>query len=251
MVFHFVTMVHGDTATGGRLARKREVRLETILDAATSILASDGLEAVTLQRVATATGYVPAALYRYVGSKDGLLALLQRRAVADAHRAFLAAQEALRERTAKADDRVAAIAAIDDAARFYLDLPRTHPETWLLIAVLLGDPRPLLSDDESRRTAPVLLAFLGDVHGLFERAAEVGALRPGDAQRRTLAHWATLHGALGLEKMRRIAPGFPSAADVGRDGSRALLAAWGAEDAVLTRAARLVGDAPRTRRGRT
>lgn len=225
MVIHDTAAAAG--APEGRLRRKREVRLEAILDAATALIAAEGLEAATLARVAAATGYVPAALYRYVGSKDGLLAGLQRRAIADAHRAFEAAvaeAEALPARSAA--DR--ALAALLAAARSYLELPRTRPEAWLLIALLLGDPRPLLSDAESLKTAPLLGAFLADVRALFERAASAGALDPGDAGERTLAFWSALHGASALAKMRRIAPQLPAATEVGEATARALLGAWGA-----------------------
>jgi AcrR family transcriptional regulator len=76
MMIHFVN-VH-DAAPVTRLQRKRELKIEAVLDAASAILERDGLDGMTLQRVAQSMGLVPAALYRYVGSKDGLLAALQR-----------------------------------------------------------------------------------------------------------------------------------------------------------------------------
>lgn len=231
-----------EAASSPRVAKKREVRVESLLEAASAILAKEGLEGLTLARVAHAMGWVPAALYRYVGSKDGLLAMMQRRAVADAHRGFGEAQAALASRVGRTAPVTVSLAALLAGADYYLDLPRTKPESWLLVAILLGDPRPLLSDEESRKTAPHLLAFLGDVQQLFERAAELGALAPGDATLRTLAFWASLQGALSLEKARRIAPGLPSGQTVGLASAKALLAGWGAEAPTLARAERLAVD---------
>ncbi len=220
-----------------RVRQKRERRVEELLDAAAGVLELHGLEGLTLARVAEAMGWVPAALYRYVGSKDGLLAMMQRRAISETHQSFRAAQAAL---PLPLDDaRQGVLAALLAGARFYLDLPRTHPQAWLLIAILLGDPRPLLSDEESQRTAPLLLAFLSEVRVLFEQAATSRALSDGDAMARTLAFWATLQGALSLEKARRIAPALPSAADVGLASAQAMLLGWGASHADVAAATEL------------
>ncbi len=232
-----------------RLERKRELRAEAILDRAAAIVATEGIERLTLQHVAGALGYVPAALYRYFGSKDALLAALQRRAIGEVHRGFAASQAALSARAHRASPPTAALAALLEAARFYLALPAALPDAWRLIAILLGDPRPLLSDDESRRTAPLLLAFLGDVRLLFERAADAGALGRADpiepkrdprsrSLERTLVFWSALQGALALEKARRIALELPDASRVGMAATTALLAGWGAQPEAVRRAER-------------
>lgn len=223
-------MVHAE-----RTEQRREVRTEVILDRAMVLLAEEGLEKLTLGRLATSLGYVPAALYRYFDSKDALLAAMQRRAVGELHEAFRRDQLAMPAGTLALDLLLA-------GARTYLSFPATHPHAWHLAALLLGDPRPLLSDDESRKTAPHLLAFLGEVQGLIVRAQQAGELGPGNAVERTLALWASLHGAASLEKIRRIAPEMPSALEVGTASVRALLSGWGASAERLEGVARRVED---------
>jgi hypothetical protein len=166
--------------------------------------------------------------------------MLQRPAVADAHEGFRASQEALRVRSGRCAASTIRLGALLAAARHYLALPRERPQSWLLVAILLGDPRPLLSDEEARRTAPLLLAFLADVRALFDEAAAEGVLAPGDATMRTLAFWASLQGAMSLEKARRLAPDLPSAEVVGGATVRTLLLGWGAPPQVLVRAERWV-----------
>ena len=52
---------------------------DAVVDAALAILASDGLEAVTMRRVAAALDTGPASLYVYVAGRDGLLqAIIER-----------------------------------------------------------------------------------------------------------------------------------------------------------------------------
>ena len=235
----------------GRVEKKREARTSAVLDAAMEILAAEGLEALTLGRLAKALGYVPAALYRYFDSKDALLAALQRRAVLAIHRSLQEALQALEPRLTSAPPDVASLARLLGCARFYLAVPRTDPEVAFLVALLLGDPRPLLSDEESRRTAPLLLALLTDVRTLFEAAEASSALSKGDGLERTLALWAMLAGALSLEKARRIAPGLPSSAAIGSMAAQALLGGWGADPRQLERASRLLADDPKSRKKST
>lgn len=55
---------------------KRELSTERIVDAAMEIADADGLDAVSMGRVATALGFTPMSLYRYVTGKDDLLLLM-------------------------------------------------------------------------------------------------------------------------------------------------------------------------------
>lgn len=59
---------------------KRELSHESIVDAAIEIANSEGLAAVTMQRVAKSFGFTTMALYRYVSSKDDLQVLMLDRA---------------------------------------------------------------------------------------------------------------------------------------------------------------------------
>lgn len=223
-----------------RVAKKREIRTEAILDEAMKLLASEGLDRLTLGRLAEALGYVPAALYRYFASKDALLAALQRRAVVAIDAAVQVALADVDVRTKQAPPDVARLAALLEAARVYVHLPETHPEEWFLVAILLGDPRLLLSSEESLRTAPLLGALLGAVRARFDAAVEASALAEGDATTRTLAFWATLQGALTLAKARRIAPDLPDAPTVAGVALTAMLRGWGAPEPALARAQKIV-----------
>jgi AcrR family transcriptional regulator len=223
-----------------RVERKRDARTSAILDEAMRILTAEGLDALTLGRLARSLDVVPAALYRYFESKDALLAALQRRAVALIHTRMREALVRLEPRTRKLAPDAAILAKILGVAELYLSLPRTEPQTHFLVALLVGDPRPLLSDEEGKRTAPLLLALLGDVDALFREATDARALAKGDSFERTLAFWAVLQGTLALEKARRIAPALPPAKIVATDAVAAMLVGWGAESSALRRARRLV-----------
>lgn len=72
---------HGIAASWGIAAApqrgpKRELTLERITEAAIEIADDEGLDAVSMNRVATKLGYTPMSLYRYVSGKDDLLQLM-------------------------------------------------------------------------------------------------------------------------------------------------------------------------------
>lgn len=234
-----MVMRHETSTAPSRVEQKRVARTEGILDEAMKILAAEGIDALTLGRLAKALDYVPAALYRYFDSKDALLAALQRRAVGEIHAGLRDAQATVEESLRRSPPEVAALAALLTSARYYLELPRTNPNAYFLVAVLMGDPRPLLSDEESRRTAPLLVGLLTDVQTMFGVAADARALARGDDVMRTLAFWALLQGTLSLEKARRIAPALPTGVEVGAAAVAALLVGWGATPSVVKRAEQL------------
>jgi AcrR family transcriptional regulator len=223
----------------GLRAQKRELMNGFVVERAMELLEDGGLEALTLARVAESVGYTTTAIYRYFPSKDALVAAMQRQAIRDVHERF--SLETLR-RTESLEGPAAtrSVALLMIAAEIYLALPVDEPLAWSLVAVLLGDPRPLLSDEESERAAPVLESFLAAVDGLFQRAAEAEALERGDARERTLALWAALHGALCLEKARRIVAKTPAPSAIAKPIVRALLLSWGASSARISAAERLI-----------
>jgi AcrR family transcriptional regulator len=68
-------LLWGRRATGQRGPR-RGLSIDAIVRAAVDIADRDGLEAVSMARVASEVGFTPMSLYRYVSSKDELLALM-------------------------------------------------------------------------------------------------------------------------------------------------------------------------------
>ncbi|MFO0553001.1 MAG: helix-turn-helix domain-containing protein [Polyangiaceae bacterium] len=212
-----------------------------MLAASSRIFAADGLEGLTLGRVASELDLVPAALYRYFPSKDALIAALQRRAIGELAALYRAHLEALRPTLDTLAPTTRAIALVLSTARFYLELPQRVPELWRLVAVLLGDPRALLPDEEAMRAAPLLAEFLSSAVDVLSEAARVGAITPGSAdaaRARTLSLWAALHGALCLEKLRRFDPSSPSAMELGLGLVEDLLRGWGADATTTGRARR-------------
>jgi AcrR family transcriptional regulator len=212
-----VTAIHSEDR---RKSRKKQ-RRDEMLRHAQALIADEGIDALTLGRLARDFDLVPAALYRYFASKDALIAELQRRTIEALHPRFAAAVA-----PAGADD--SALGPLLRAGRFYLALPAQEPEAYAFITQLLGDPRPLVPDDEALRTAPALLAFLADVAALIRSAQTQGALAPGSASQRALMLWAALQGVCQLGKLGRFDSTRFDVPALGDATLTTLLLGWGA-----------------------
>lgn len=211
-------MVHEMAATPRAL--RREQASERILDAAERILGSEGLEALTMQRLASELGLTVGAAYRYFPSKEAIVAALQRRVL-----------------VALSDDLAGALAlAIDDpleriavVARLYTTLAARRPLHAGLISRMMGDPANLVDAESGAANTRVALE-IGAI-GVRELAAarEAGALAAGSDVERTLALFAALTGTVQTRKLERWGiPGL-SADALASEVLRALLVGWGAE----------------------
>ncbi len=179
--------------------------MREILDAAQRIVATEGLEALTLGHLARHLDLVPTALYRYFDSKDALLAALGGDTVSALRKRFDERRAAVRERAQALhlDEGAAALSELLAAAEEYLALPRVAPERFRLVSLLLADPRPLVADAEAQAHVPAIAAFLDDIRALFVRAERGGALSAGDPMDRTAVLWAALQGTAQLGKLGR------------------------------------------------
>lgn len=81
-VSRLVALAWGVAASPQR-GPKRELSHERIVDAAMALADAEGLQAVTMQRIAQGFGFTTMAMYRYVSSKDELYQLMLDASVAD------------------------------------------------------------------------------------------------------------------------------------------------------------------------
>jgi AcrR family transcriptional regulator len=260
-MIHKVNMVHTLTARAPQRRRaaaagfiphahRRDTKTDAIVQTAFRVLEADGIDGLTLQRVAHALGLTTTALYRYFPSKDALLAALQRQAITELHHDLAATLAAAEPLLTPLAPPVAALARVLTVARFYQALPQSHAQAYRLVATLLGDPRQLIADADAAAAVPLLVALLTDVQTLLDAAVAAGSLAAGDPQARALTLWATLHGLNQLAKLARLAPGKAPLAGIGHTATTTLLQGFGAHPAHIEHAqAALDQPRPRLRRG--
>lgn len=224
-------MLRADAAPSGR---RHRANLTRVLDAASEVAFEDGLEALSIKRVAERAGYSPGALYRYFASKDALVVAIMVRAI-----------DALTESLAAVDepDPLRRLVA---QARAYRELADSEPHAFALVAKMSSDPRVLVVDDAAAAqvVAAVERLFVPIVRSFVE-AERLALMEPGSPHDRALALYGALQGALQLRKQERRMPGIVDAGRVLATSLRALLRGFGAPTDRVDDALAVLARAPR------
>lgn len=214
-------MVHASPTPTTR-ERRHEQNLQRILDTAMRMVENGGLEALSINKLADAVDYTPGALYRYVGSKDALLARLVERILGD-----IAAH--MTRMRAGLPDRVSPLAHVFAMVHGYRTFAAAEPQRFGLLAMTMAVPRVLLEQDEDAApVAAMMTATLSPLAEMLDAAARAEQLSAGDASERAVCLFAFLQGVLQLHKQTRYAPAVLDLDRLALRGTRSLLLGWGA-----------------------
>lgn len=205
----------------------RELRHEDnekrILDAAMLLVAEGGFDGLSMSRLAEAVSYTPGALYRYIGSKDALLAKIIASALVDVRASLDRAVAALQEGSSP-------LATVFALAFGYRAFARERPHPFGLLAMSMAEPRVLLKEpQETAGVVQQMVAVLTPLSSALEGAAAAGLLRSGDVAERTICLFALLQGVLQLHKQARHAQEILDIDRLATSGVSALLLGWGAK----------------------
>ena len=211
-MMHTVNMIH---ASGQGRSERHAQRIEEFLDAAERVVVSDGVEALTMARLAKECGAAVGAVYRYLPGKSALLGGLQLRAVR-----VLAELVELR-----LEGVVAPLDRVKVAFGTWVVFEQQSPALFRLIDDSLSDPKPHLDPEDRAEVRQFFTPLLWRCGQLLEESVHAGELRAGDTELRTYALWAAVHGAAHLS--RKMAPEGPNAElDLGAEMVAALLRGW-------------------------
>jgi AcrR family transcriptional regulator len=170
---------------------------EKIADAAAAIADKDGLDAVTLTRLAANLGVRPPSLYKHIGGLDDIRRMLALRGLAEATRRL--------QRTTVGKARDEALFAL---ARTYWQFARDHP------GLYLASLRPVGSGDRDLAAAADML--LGTVLAVLSGFG----IRGNDALHAARGLRAIIHGFVSLDA----SGGFRLGLDLGESFDRVLSA---------------------------
>lgn len=219
-------------------ARRRAETVTELLDHAERVVLGEGLEALSMHRLAAEHGVRVAALYRYWPSKDALLSALLERAVLRLRESVSAIEpfEAdLVQRPGKAwSEGEKALLRLVRLGGVYFDLARQRPETTSLIAHFLAPARPTLEPAPDSQLLLHAMAIVTEASAAFARATEHGALAAGNATQRAALYWTSLQGLVASAKLTRFGIA-GDRASLERALIETLLVGWGAAPELLAR----------------
>lgn len=169
-----------------RRERERQDIRQKIQDAARRLFAAEGLESVTMRRIAEAIEYSPTTIYHHFEDKN---ALIQSLCYEDMGRMLAVFAE-----VPPHDDPVEMIRQIGLAyARFGLANP--HHYRFMFMTTPPSDPDPMRGAPGEEHPGDQAFRVLVSA---VERAVATGRLRDAGVLPMSYAFWASLHGAVSL-----------------------------------------------------
>jgi AcrR family transcriptional regulator len=222
--------------TLGKRALNRLARHSEYLQTALRIATEEGLDALTMQRLAGEVEAAIGTVYTYFPSKGALLAEVQREAIDRLLGSYLLLRPDVEARVADADPTLAATAHVVAFARFWIASLDTYPQEQVLLQQLMNDSRRVVPDDELGRVLPAILRLFDLARERFDVASATGALRAGDAMDRTITFAFALSGVLGVGKLDRWDVDLLDGRRLARQMSDDLLTGWGASPEALAEA---------------
>jgi AcrR family transcriptional regulator len=175
--------------TSERRDRDRQEMRRLIVDAATQILLDEGIDQVSIRRIADRIEYSPGTIYLYFEDKDDILY----EAHLEAFSAFLDAETAV---NAVADplDRLFALGSA--YVQFALENPRKYELMFLT-------PVPRIQNKEKYDWS-VSLRTYQFLRSIVEECLEKGRIKAGHPDVVSMHIWSTVHGLVSLIIRQRI-----------------------------------------------
>jgi AcrR family transcriptional regulator len=223
----------------GKRERNRLERHRSFLRTAKAVVATEGLEALTMQRLAAELDCAVGTAYTYFPSKSALVAELQRDAIETLTESYLLFRARFDASVASSETSgpVVALAHLVGFGRFWVATFDTFPEEARLLQLLMSEPgKSVISDDDVGRVLPSATRLLDHARTAFKQAAALGALTAADPMERAIVLAAALNGMLLLDRLARIDPALFDGARLAGSTTDDLLRSWGADPAALAAA---------------
>jgi AcrR family transcriptional regulator len=230
-------------ARGTFRERHRKKRHQEFLETALRIVVTEGVDALTMQRVTSELRCATGSIYGYFPSKGALIAALQQEALVGLAGSLQASQAYLAELLVGRDDQFASLARLVTASRFWVAAEQVFPQEIALCRQLFTSPAPVIyADEEAPAAVSPAIALIGVAGGLFDAAVATGALRPGDSFDRATIVLAGATGVLLGSGLARWDARLLEARRMADSMLTDLFLAWGADPAAFEQCDRLVAE---------
>ena len=230
------------TRQRGARAQRRVARAQEFVDAALAIAADEGMDALTMNRLATECDAAVSAVYRYFPSKGALVAKVQHGAIERLSDAYRSRRDAVDRQVSSADvaSDARALVGVALVAAFFADAAEDFPMELRLLQLLMSDQRELVPVEEGMNNLPIAMSLLGDFQQAIVDAVAVDALQPGAEMERVITWAAAVSGVLEVNRLEVYDAELFDGTRLARQLSRDLLVGWGADGEALAAAELLV-----------
>ena len=239
---------HRGMAQEGRVARNRQRRSEAFLVAGLRVVTEEGIDALTMARLAGELDTAVGSVYRYYASKDELVAAIQAHAIGRLHRSHDRSVEPVTAAVAARVDGEASVPVPVELVRlvvlgrWFCAAAERYPEEVRLLQTVSARRASTLSPAAATGLVPPTMALVAAVSGTIDAAVLAGGLRPGDGLGRAILWLMAFGGVFVADDLEQYVPGVLGGGRLLRRLNADLLAGWGLAPAVVERVEQAVDD---------
>lgn len=228
----------------GKVEQNRRHRMRRFADASLHIVATEGLAALTMSRLAEELDTVPSAVYRYFPSKGALITAVQCDAIERLTASFGLIRASSEERFAELglDDHDLTATRLLLFGRWFCATAVTHLEELRLLQMIMSYRTHELDPEGGFDVLPVAMVLLGQAAECLDTAEAQGLVTPGQSLERVIVWAAALGGVLETDSLARYVPELLGDGRLARNTNLDLLRGWGVPDDLLARATAVVDD---------
>ena len=210
------------------MARNRRRRSDVFLGAALRIV-TEGIEALTIARLAADVDTAIGAVYRYFPSKAHLLAAVQNQAIERLHEDYERTYVPLVEAVNKKVPDHEALVPLVALGRWFVTAAEVFPEEVRLLQMISARRSSALPPGGGAAVAPAIMRFLAPIAASISHAAAMGVIRPGSELARTIMWLTAFGGVLEADDLEQYVPEILGGGRIARQLNVDLLVGWGAD----------------------
>jgi AcrR family transcriptional regulator len=234
----------GESAREGRVARNRRRRSEAFLAAGLRIATEEGIEALTMARLAASLGTAVGSVYRYYSSKDELIAAIQANAIEQLHRSHDRSVEPVAVAVAEQVADSPALVRLVVLGRWFCAAAQRFPEEVRLLQMVSARRTPTHTPGAAAGLLPTTMVFVAAISTTIDAAARAGDLRPGDGLVRAIMWLTAFGGVFVADDLAHYVPSVLGGGRLVRQLNVDLVVGWGASPEAVQRIDRAVDALP-------
>jgi AcrR family transcriptional regulator len=213
---------------GGRVQRNRRRRSQAFLSAGLRIVADEGLEALTMARLAEELDTAVGSVYRYYPSKRDLVAAIQAGAIDRLRRSYDASVGPVVDAVLGRLDEPPALVRLVALGRWTCAAGDRYAEEVRLLQMVSSQRAPSVSPEAANELLAPTMELVLSVSGTIESAIAAGDLQPGNALARAIVWLTAFGGVCVADDLARFVPDVLGGARLVRRLTVDLFVGWGA-----------------------
>lgn len=212
---------------------RRQNKTRAILEAALSIVMKEGLEGLTMSRLAKQMDAAVGAMYRYYNGKNALLIAMHLESLRVMKEFYLERDAIAVAGSEDLEEDLSAMIRIIAMCTGFAAFAQQKRTYHALIDEVMSSPRQLLNAEEAKDVEEQIFAIMGFTAGILRSGAEHGILQRGEDITRVHLLWAASHGIQHMKKRDGRVPQRYKSPQLIHALQHDLLHSWGADPVLV------------------